>query len=251
METKNQSFSLNSVRSALHFAVIVWSSQTRGCILRQSVAPLLSAVVEIVLQNTGPGSLKNVGIAILTACAAAKNDPSLPDDNRESLWRFAMTSVPSDLGVACKSSHLSLACSHANSFQPALRIISSRPTACAMSCSAPRPGGILARYYCSSLNDPTSRNRNPLHCSHVRLCVGPWCDYFKPTPPPVSQALKRVCYLCSMAIAHYMLCTPFTLNLVADLKSVLEETRTGEYFLVLKKRLDKFGALLLDQVGDC
>ncbi|KAF7339825.1 hypothetical protein MVEN_01899100 [Mycena venus] len=98
-----QTLELDLVRSTLNFAAIVWFSQTRKCLLRESVSPLLSNVAEILLQKGSPSlESKILGDAILTASSAARNDPSLSDANRESLWRFAITSGLSELSIACE-----------------------------------------------------------------------------------------------------------------------------------------------------
>ncbi|KAJ7139919.1 hypothetical protein C8R44DRAFT_765765 [Mycena epipterygia] len=207
----------NAVRSTLNFAVIVWFSQTRGCLLRQSVSPLLSAVIDFLLQKSSACLPSNIlGDAILTASAAARNDPSLLDENRESIWRFVMTSLPSELGIASSFAHY----------------ITTSDCLC-----------------------------NPLYCAEAWRYLGEvllltlkrhYIEEQEPLAllicPTVCGALIRLLQADSAA-AQFMLSTPFTLNLCADLKSVCEGTRSEEYFVVMKERLDKIGGRLLDQVS--
>ncbi|KAJ6574902.1 hypothetical protein B0H19DRAFT_1126284 [Mycena capillaripes] len=92
---------IDLVRSTLNFAAIIWFSQTRGCLLRESVSPVLSDVAEFLIQQGSPGlACKILGDAILTASSAARKDPSITDENRESLWQFAISSLPSELSIA-------------------------------------------------------------------------------------------------------------------------------------------------------
>jgi hypothetical protein len=101
---------LDLVRTTLNFVVIVWFSQARGCLLEGSIFPLLFNVVEFLLQQGSPSLGSNIlGDAVLTAFSAARKDPSLTDENRESIWQLAITSVPSELSIACKSWRLYLA----------------------------------------------------------------------------------------------------------------------------------------------
>lgn len=102
-DPRAQMWKLNFVRSALNFTVILWFSQTRGCLLRQSVSPLLSTIVEFLLQERSHSLPLNIlGDAILTASSAARSDPSWTDEKPESIWQLAMTSPSSNLAVACK-----------------------------------------------------------------------------------------------------------------------------------------------------
>ncbi|KAJ7492824.1 hypothetical protein FB451DRAFT_1219679 [Mycena latifolia] len=208
---------LNVVRSALNFAAIVWFSETRGCLLPQSASRLLSATVGSLLRQNSPNvlPLKILGDAVLTASSAARTDPSFPEDNRESIWRFVITSAPSALEIA-------------SSF--AYYVMTS--------------DGLLSSLYCAEawrylgevllliLKHHYVEEQEPLA---LLIC------------PTVCGGLVRLLQADSAAV-QFALSTPFTLNLSADLKSVCEGTRSEIYFSVLKERLSAVGARLLDQI---
>ncbi|KAJ6627132.1 hypothetical protein B0H10DRAFT_1995578 [Mycena sp. CBHHK59/15] len=95
---------LQVVRSILNFATIIWFSQTRGCLLRQSISAFLSAAVQLLLDED-PRSLsfKILGDALIIASSASKNDPSFLDEKRDAIWQFAMSS--SDLVIVSSFAH--------------------------------------------------------------------------------------------------------------------------------------------------
>ncbi|KAJ7783558.1 hypothetical protein DFH07DRAFT_788206 [Mycena maculata] len=215
-ESRAQMRQLNFVRAALHFAVILWFSQTRGCLLRQSVSPLLSTIIQLLLQGGG-GSLpsKILGHAFVTASSAARNDPSWTDENQESIWQFATTSLISNLGTASSFAHYlttsdclcsALYCAEAWRYLGEVLLL------------------ILKRHYIG--------DQEPLALL---------------TCPTVCNALIQLLRADS-ASTRFMISTPFTLNLCADLKAACEGTGSGEYFVVMKQRLSTIGPRLLDQI---
>ncbi|KAJ6604446.1 hypothetical protein DFH09DRAFT_309802 [Mycena vulgaris] len=201
----NLSWKLNPVRSALNFFVIVWFSNTRGCLLHQSASRLLSAAVAFLLQQ-GSRSLssKILGDAVLTATSAAQADPTFPKEGRETIWRFVLTFVPSDLGIASSFAHYivtsecfcnTLCCAEAWRYLGEVLLL------------------ILKRHYIEE--------QEPLA---LLIC------------PTVCGALIRLLQA-DPVTTQFALSTPFTLNLSADLKSVCAEgSRSENYFVVLKER---------------
>ncbi|KAF7339646.1 hypothetical protein MSAN_02179400 [Mycena sanguinolenta] len=215
-ESLEQTRPLNLIRTTLNLAVIVWFSGTHGCILRESVAPLLSNVVKILLQEGTPGLVSEIlGDAILTASSAARKDPSFIDENRESLWQFAITSSSSELSIASSFAHYiitseilcnSLYCAEAWTYFSEILLL------------------ILKHHYIEE--------QEPLA---LLIC------------PTLCAALIRLLQADATS-TQFMLSTPFTLNLCADLKSVCEGDGSGKYLAFMKERLNKIGFCLLDQI---
>ncbi|KAJ6509324.1 hypothetical protein C8R47DRAFT_18680 [Mycena vitilis] len=204
------------VRSALSFAVLVWFSKTPGCLLQQSVSPLLSSVLELLLQqNPSSSASKVLGSALLTASSAARKNLSLTDENRESIWQFATTSVASDLGIAC---------SFADYILTSERLCDSLYCAEAWSCLGDVLLLIMKHHY--------TEEQEPLA---LLAC------------PTICGAMIRLLQA-DASSTRFMLSTPFTLNLCADLKSVCEGNGSGEYFAFMKERLKTIGLRLLDQI---
>ncbi|KAJ7107636.1 hypothetical protein C8R43DRAFT_1044748 [Mycena crocata] len=216
MDSQTQEWKLNLVRSALNFAAILSFSQTRGILLRQSVSRLLSHAIEFLLQKN-PDSLRSkiLGDAILTAASASRNDPSQSDENQESIWEFAITTVSSELRIASSFAHY---------------IIKSdslcNPLYCAESwrCLGEVLLLILKRHYIEE--------EEPLA---LLVC------------PTVCAALLRLLHT-DAASLQFMLSTPVTLNICAELKYACESPRLGDYFAVMKKQLDTIGPSLLKQI---
>ncbi|KAJ7042453.1 hypothetical protein C8F04DRAFT_1075957 [Mycena alexandri] len=212
---QTQISNLNLVRSTLNFAAIIWFSRTRGCLLRESVSPLLSSVVGLLLQEGS--AWRFLGEALLTTASAARRDPSLTDENRESIWQIAITSVPSELGIVSAFAHYiitseylcnSLYCAEAWRYLGEVLLL------------------VLKRHYIEE--------QEPLA---LLVC------------PTLCGAMIRLLQA-DTASTQFMLSTPFTLNLCADLKSVCEGTHGEdlEYFAFMKARLNAIGTRLLDQI---
>ncbi|KAJ7655030.1 hypothetical protein DFH06DRAFT_1201391 [Mycena polygramma] len=214
--TQMQMSKFDLVRSALSFAIIVWFSKTPGCLLQQSVSPLLSSVLELLLQqNPSSSASKVLGSALLTASSAARKDLSLTDENRKSTWQFATTSVTSDLSIA-------------SSFADYI---------------------VTSECLC-----------DPLDCAEAWSCLGDVLllmikhHYTEEQEPLALLACPTICgamirlLQADASSTRFMLSTPFTLNLCADLKSVCEGDGSGEYFAFMKERLKTIGLRLLDQI---
>ncbi|KAF8213280.1 hypothetical protein K438DRAFT_2009512 [Mycena galopus ATCC 62051] len=212
-----QPLKLDIVRSALNFAVIVWFSRTHGCLLQESVSPLTSSVVEILLQEGSPGSAsKLLGDAILTTSSAAKTDPSLTDENRESLWEFAVTSTTSELSIASSFAHY---------------IMTSEVLCNALYCA--EAWRYLGEVLLLILKHHYIDEQEPLA---LLVC------------PTMCGALIRLLQADATS-TQFMRTAPITLNLCADLKSVAEAEGSGQYFVFMQERLNKIGPCLLDQVS--
>ncbi|KAJ7932608.1 hypothetical protein B0H13DRAFT_1593297 [Mycena leptocephala] len=160
--------------------------------------------------------IQHSGDAVLTAFSAARKDPSLTDENRESIWQLAITSVPSELSISCNFADYiitseclcnSLYCAEAWRYLGEVLLL------------------ILKRHYIEE--------QEPLA---LLAC------------PTVCGAMLRLLQA-DTASTRFMLSTPFTLNLCADLKSVCEGDGSGEYFVFMKERLNRIGLRLLDQVS--
>ncbi|KAJ7169676.1 hypothetical protein C8R46DRAFT_1089624 [Mycena filopes] len=202
------------VRSTLNFAVVVWFSRTPRCLLRESVSPLLANVVELLLQDISAS--KALGDALLIAASAARRDPSLTDENQESIWQFAITSIRSELDIASAFAHY----------------ITTSKSLCNPLCCA-EAWRCLGEVFLLILKHHYIEEQEPLA---LLVC------------PTLCRALMRLLQADS-ASTQFMLSTPFTLNLCADLKSVCEGAPSGEYFAFMKARLKMVGPRLLDQVS--
>ncbi|KAJ7275248.1 hypothetical protein B0H12DRAFT_1086394 [Mycena haematopus] len=207
---------LNLIRTTLNLAVIVWFSGAHGCLPRASVCPLLSSVVKILLQEGSPGlASKFLGDAIFTASSIARKDPSLTGENRESLWQLAITSASSELSIASSFAHYIIT-----------SVILCNSLYCAEAWSY--ISGILLLIF----KHHYIEEQEPLA---LLIC------------PTLCAALMRLLQADAVS-AQFMLSTPFTLNLCADLKVVCEGGRNGQYFAFMKERLNKIGLRLLDQI---
>ncbi|KAJ7431814.1 hypothetical protein B0H11DRAFT_837271 [Mycena galericulata] len=211
-----QIWKLNFVRSALNFAVILWFSQTRGCLLRQSVSPFLSTIIEFLLLESSPSlPSKILGDAIFTASAAARKDPFWTDDNQESLWQFAINSPLSNIGIASSFAHY---------------IIASEGPCNSLYCA--EAWRYLGEILLLILERQYIEEQEPLALL---------------TCPTVCVGLMRLLQA-DAAATQFMVSTPLTLNLCAGLKAVCESTRSEQYFTVLKEKLGVVGPCLLDQI---
>ncbi|KAJ7706399.1 hypothetical protein B0H17DRAFT_1037040 [Mycena rosella] len=209
---------LNVVRSALNFIALVWFSQARGCLLHQSASRLLSAAVDFLSQSSSPTlASKILGDAVLTASSAARADASFPEENPEAIWRFAMSSTPSELEIASSFAHY---------------IIASDSLCNSLYCA--EAWRYLGEVLLLILKHHYVEEQEPLALL---------------TCPTVCRALTRLLQADSAA-TQFMLSTPFTLNLSADLKHAceLEGSRRENYFVVMKERLNMVGSRLLDQI---
>ncbi|KAJ7357155.1 hypothetical protein DFH08DRAFT_851184 [Mycena albidolilacea] len=210
-----QTLKLDLVRCTLSFAVIVWFSKTNGCLLREPVSSLLSNVTKILLQEGSPSLVSKIlGHTILTASSAAKKDLPFADENREYLWQFATTSSAHELSIASSFAHY---------------IITSELCDSLFCAEAWR---YLAEVLLLILKHQYIDEQEPLALL---------------TCPTLCGALIRLLQA-DAASTQFMLSTPFTLNLCADLKSVSEGNGSGEYFDLMRERLNKIGPCLLDQI---
>ncbi|KAJ7102137.1 hypothetical protein B0H15DRAFT_813332 [Mycena belliarum] len=243
----NPTRNLNVLRSVLNFATLVWSSQTTGCLLPQSSSRLLSAAVEFLLQHNSPSlPSKTLGGAVLTASAAARG--LLPEVNRESLWRLAITSAPSELDIAGELwldvlglIRISIEASFAQ------YIFTSNDLCNALYCAeAWRYLGevllLILKHHYDEEQEPLALLTCPTVCAALlRLLQADFATSKTSTSIPTE--------LNAATPAQFMLFTPFTLNLSADLKSACDATRSEEYFVIMRERLNSIGARLLDQIA--
>ncbi|KAJ7630732.1 hypothetical protein FB45DRAFT_1151654 [Roridomyces roridus] len=207
---------LNFIRSALHFAIIIWFSQTPGCLLRQSISPVLSKILDLVSQESASQLQSRIlADAVLTAFSAARRDPSCSDDSREVVSQFVVRAALPDLAVASSFAHY---------------ITTSQALCSPLSCAQAwrHLGDCLALI----LRNHYAGEQEPLA---LLVC------------PTICSALIRL-LRADPTSTRFMISTPFTLNLCADLKAVCGGARSGQYFDVMKERLATLGPRLLDQI---
>ncbi|KAJ6519617.1 hypothetical protein C8R45DRAFT_952109 [Mycena sanguinolenta] len=215
-QSLEQTQPLNLVRATLNLVVIVWFSRAHGCLSRESVSPLLCNVVKILLQEGTPRLVSEIlGDTILTASSAARKDPSFTDENRESLWQFAITASSSELSIASSFAHY---------------IITSEVLCNSLYCA--EAWSYIGEILLLVLKHHYIEEQEPLA---LLIC------------PTLCAALIRLLQADATS-TQFMLSTPFTLNLCADLKSVCEGDGSGEYWAFMKERLNKIGGCLLDQI---
>lgn len=101
---------LLAAKLMLNFLAILWHSNTRGCIHRQTVSPFLSLLVER-LSSEHPDSLPSLMLrdSLLTTLATMevlRADPTFGEINKfwedETICRIAMESGLPDLFVSCE-----------------------------------------------------------------------------------------------------------------------------------------------------
>ncbi|KAK7064397.1 hypothetical protein R3P38DRAFT_2824265 [Favolaschia claudopus] len=213
-----QTLKLHLIRSTLNFAVVLWYSGAHGCLSHEFVSPLLRDITQCLTEKTHFSDLASVvlGDALLTAFSAERRDgPGLSDESRECLWTFGITSSPRQLSIASSFAHY---------------VLTSNLLCDALYCA--EAWQCLGNVLLLILKHHYIEEQEPLA---LLVC------------PTLCAALTRLLQANS-ASTRFILSTPFTLNLCADLTRVNEDTLDDKYFVLLKQRLEKVGLSLLDQI---
>ncbi|KAJ7071226.1 hypothetical protein C8F01DRAFT_1109594 [Mycena amicta] len=204
---------LTLVRATLNLLIIIWLSKTPGSVPKQPASALLSAVTEFLSHNNSSRTaLEILGDAILTASAT---DPTIVDQQRETLWKLALTRLPSDVCMAASFAHY----------------IGAATTLCASLYCAEgwRYLGetlllILKRHYLDE-QEPLALLVCPMICRGLLRLLG--------TDPAGRQ---------------YMVSTPLTLNMCTEMKQLFDTSEHDEYTNLLKERLATVGPCLLEAI---